>query len=115
MSVRYVELNLPFSIGDTEGQAEILFKNSQLSVSYTQVVGQSVRLVFDDVLAFRWDDIYLASTEVSPDRIYQLEESPWVHALQDRIDSRKPHTHFRLYFISQGATLDVVATAIRQG
>ena len=114
MSVRYIELNLPFSIGDTEGQAELQFKDSQLLVTYRQVAGNEVRLAFDHVLAFRWDDIYLSSVEASPDRIYQLEESPWLQALQDRLDPSRPHTHFRLYFISQGVALDVVSTGIRQ-
>jgi len=114
MSVRYLELNLPFSIGATEGKAELEFKGSLLTVRYTQTGGRQVQLAFDQVLAFRWDDIYLSSVEVTPDRIYQLEESPWVLALQDRQVPGKPHTHFRLYFISQGVALDVIATALRQ-
>lgn len=113
MSERLVELDVPFSIADTEGRASIAFADAKLSLTFRdwQLVEHSVSFV--EVVAFRWDNNYLSSCEVAPDRVYEVHDSAWMSALRESgaIGSTTQHRHFRFYFNSEGAALDVIASS----
>ena len=115
MPERYTELDVPFSTADTEGKAEITFRDFRLAVVFKDWRNVVTRVVFEEVAAFRWDDNYLCTCDVAPDRVYQIEESSWMAALRDagRLGSPERHVHYRLYFISEASALDVIATSMK--
>jgi hypothetical protein len=113
MVERLIELDVPFSTADTEGRVKIAFTDSELSLVFMNWRLVEQRVIFKDVAAFKWDDCDLANCTVAPDRIYQVEGSAWMASLRDagRVGAAEPHHHFRFYFNSQGAALDVIASS----
>jgi len=116
MAERFIELEVPFSTADTEGRVQIAFTDYRLSVVFKDWRNVATNLVFEEVSAFRWDDSYLCTCEIAPDRVYRVEESSWMAALREtgRIGSAERPVHFRLYFNSEGSALDVIATAMKK-
>lgn len=114
MKETLLELDVPFSTADTEGKVELFYKNYQLEVRFWQWDRKETNVVFDEVAGFRWDDNYLGSVEVPPDRIYEVMDSSWMLELEEsgRLGNIKRH-HYRLYFISEASAIDVIASKMK--
>jgi hypothetical protein len=115
MNENYVELDTTFSTADTIGKAEIFYKNRHLKLKFRQWDDVDTIIEFENVIGFRWDDNYLSQVKVAPDRVYEIEDSTWKIRLHEeiRIDLDKYH-HYKLYFISESAALDVVASSMKE-
>jgi hypothetical protein len=111
MPERLTELDVPFSTADTEGHALITFSKRRLFLAFKDWRLTEHRVTFEGVVAFKWDDNYLTTCEVAPDRVYVIEDSAWIGALREAggIGSAESPRHFRFYFISESAALDVIA------
>ena len=115
MNENYVELDVPFSTADTIGKVELSYKDRHLKLKFQQFDDAITMIEFSDVIGFRWDDNYLNQVEVAPDRVYEIENSEWKSELHKelRINLEKYH-HYKLYFISEAAALDVIASSMKE-
>jgi len=116
MSEVYKEITTAFSTADTESPVELNFKANRLIARFLDWQRHEVQIEFSDVVALRWDDNYLPSITISPDRVYEVENSEWIAALQENggLGSSEQHIHLKLGFNDEGKFLDVIATQMNE-
>ncbi len=105
MNERLTELPVSFSTADAVEAVELRSKGPVLEVRYRQWQTPVQVIRFEGMLHFKWDDMQLEALEVSPEGIYEVRGSLWLAGV--RFPRQKKH--FRIYFISESAALDVIA------
>jgi hypothetical protein len=113
MEPRYEPLREPFSTADAE-YPNLVLERGQLRVSFRDWRERSVTLLFQDVVAFSWDegDAALNATH-RDDCCYLVHDSPWlarhreVGTVMQEVDCR----HFKLCFNAAGV-LQVLASKL---
>ena len=115
MKETYVELDIPFSTANTIGKAEILYSDRKLYIDFKQFNDKQLTIEFEDVIGFRWDNKYLSRVTEPPDRVYEIQNSVWMAELEGEFKINKNHFyHYKLYFITEAAALDVVASSMKR-
>ncbi len=113
METRYEPLGAPFSTADAE-YPRISAERGGLRVTYRDWREEVVALLFNEVVAFSWDD---GDAAVDPahldDCSYVVHNSPWL-ARHREVGTPTPseeHRHFKLCFNAAGV-LQVLATRL---
>lgn len=118
MTPRYKELAPGFSTADAGSSPTLTLRARLLELKFRDYAGVSQVVEFEGTLAFRWseEDEDSASSVVSYDRVYEVEDSLWrARFLGARSASQPPPLrHFKLCFNAMGECLDVLATVMKK-
>jgi hypothetical protein len=109
--MRYVEVDLGVSTADAE-KVDVHFGDGDLVLTFVDWQDAPRRLVFREVLAFRWQDF--DETGIRDDTTYEVVESEWL-ARQAELQgvSMENYAHYKLCFNVLG-TLDVLGLRLGQ-
>lgn len=100
--------NLGVSTADAE-QVQLRYERGDLIVSFLDWQEQSCELVFQDSLAFRWQEFDDAKLDIRDDTTYEVVDSEWLsrQAHLQAVDCAQ-YAHYKLCFNASGS-LDVLA------
>src|SRR4051794_39473205 len=100
-------IDLGFSTADASN-VELLMKGDVLNTSFINWKEESIRAIFRDVLAFKWEN-ELDEDGLRDDLVYEVEGSEWLGRQVElqAIRDLNSYTHYKLCFNGKGV-LDVL-------
>lgn len=103
-----VVANLGVSTADAE-QVEFRYEKGNLFLRFVDWREQPRELVFQDVIAFRWQELDEPELDIRDDTTYEVVDSEWLsRQAQLQAADCENHAHYKLCFNACGA-LDVLA------
>jgi hypothetical protein len=95
-----------FSTADADPPSITFDGSGTLSVEFRDWRERTVRLKFEEVVGFRWDECDMHAGE-RDDVTYEIANSLWLGRLKERNAAGEGHLHYKLCFNASG-NLDVL-------
>ena len=105
-------LDVPFSTADAE-YPTFYQARGEVRVAYKDWQENSVKLVFSDAIAVKWQMAFTLLAGERDDESYVIQHSDWIkaHIEQGTVTEEEHYQHFRLNFNELGQ-LEVIAVSV---
>jgi hypothetical protein len=103
-----IETDLGISTADAE-QIQLQFVNGELSLTFVDWQEHERKLVFQDVIAFKWQELDLSEFDIRDDTTYEVIDSVWLlRQAQLSEATTDQYAHYKLCFNAHGS-LEVIS------
>ncbi len=103
-----IEANLGVSTADAD-QIQLQFVKGDLSLTFLDWQEHQRKLVFQEVIAFKWQELDLSEFDIRDDTTYEVIDSVWLlrHSQLSEATTDQ-YAHYKLCFNAHGS-LDVIS------